>query len=85
MTDDRDGQRADDYRAELRSWLTRNYTDTLAAVLDDYPESVMFASDYPHGDGVFPGAATELLETGSLDEEQRRRVLSGNAERFYSI
>lgn len=57
----------------------------LSAMLASYPESVMFASDYPHGDGVFPGAASELLETTSLDEEQRARVLSGNAERFYAL
>ena len=46
---------------------------------------MMFASDYPHGDGVFPGAATELLETPALNEDQRERVLFKNAERFYSI
>ena len=57
----------------------------LAAVLEAYPESVLFASDYPHGDGVFPGATTELLETDLLDEAQRARVLHRNAERFYSI
>jgi len=47
--------------------------------------SVMFASDYPHGDGVFPGAATELVASRSLDEEQRDRVLFRNAERFYRL
>lgn len=57
----------------------------LAAMLADYPDSVMFASDYPHGDGVFPGAATELLETDALDRDQLERVLVRNAERFYSI
>lgn len=57
----------------------------LTATLEAYPDSVMFASDYPHGDGVFPGAATELLETPALNEDQRERVLFKNAERFYSI
>ena len=57
----------------------------LTATLDAYPDSVMFASDYPHGDGVFPGAATELLETKALNDDQRERVLFKNAERFYSI
>lgn len=57
----------------------------LSAVLDAYPEAVMFASDYPHGDGVFPGAAAELIETKSLTEAQRGRVLTDNAERFYKI
>ena len=57
----------------------------LSAMLDAYPDSVMFASDYPHGDGVFPGATAELIETDALNEEQRQRVLFGNARRFYAI
>ncbi len=57
----------------------------LGAMLEAYPDSVFFASDYPHGDGVFPGATTELLETDTFDEEQRARVLYRNAQRFYSI
>jgi predicted TIM-barrel fold metal-dependent hydrolase len=57
----------------------------LATMLEHYPDSVMFASDYPHGDGVFPGSTTELLETTALDELQRARVLYENARRFYSI
>jgi len=57
----------------------------LAAMLAAYPESVMFASDYPHGDGVFPGSTRELLETDALDERQRRAVLAGNARRCYGL
>lgn len=57
----------------------------LAAMLEDYPESVVFASDYPHGDGVFPGSTTALLETQVLDARQRRAVLSENAKRLYAI
>jgi len=57
----------------------------LASVLDAYPDSVMFASDYPHGDGVFPGAAKELLETDALNQNQLERVLYKNAEHFYNL
>ena len=57
----------------------------LNAMLDAYPDSVMFASDYPHGDGVFPGSTTELIETDSLSEERRRRVLVENARRCYGL
>jgi len=57
----------------------------LSAVLEAYPDSVMFASDYPHGDGIFPGATTELLETDSIDERQRASVLFENARRFYAL
>lgn len=57
----------------------------LRTMLEAYPGCVMFASDYPHGDGVFPGATAELLETRSLSDEQRADVLYRNAQRFYSI
>ena len=30
----------------------------LAAMLEAYPDSVVFASDYPHADGTFPGSTT---------------------------
>jgi predicted TIM-barrel fold metal-dependent hydrolase len=57
----------------------------LGAMLDAFPESVLFASDYPHGDGVFPGATAELLETDALTSDQRERVLYRNARHFYSL
>jgi predicted TIM-barrel fold metal-dependent hydrolase len=57
----------------------------LSAMLEAYPDSVLFASDYPHGDGVFPGATAELIETHVFDEEQRARVLYRNAQRLYSL
>ncbi len=54
----------------------------LAAMLERFPESVAFASDYPHPDATFPGAPTSLLETSALTDAQRRSVLSDNARRF---
>jgi predicted TIM-barrel fold metal-dependent hydrolase len=54
-------------------------------VLDAYPDCVVFASDYPHADGIFPGATKELLETEQLDDAQRHRVLHENAERLYGL
>jgi predicted TIM-barrel fold metal-dependent hydrolase len=57
----------------------------LGAMLEAYPGSVTFASDYPHGDGVFPGATAELLETEALDARQRAAVLRDNARRLYAL
>ena len=57
----------------------------LEATLAAFPESIVFASDYPHGDGVFPGATKELLETDRLDDAGRDAVLFGNARRLYEI
>jgi predicted TIM-barrel fold metal-dependent hydrolase len=57
----------------------------LALALSYYPQSVVFASDYPHADGTFPGSTKELLETPDLSPEERRRVMAGNAERLYGV
>jgi predicted TIM-barrel fold metal-dependent hydrolase len=57
----------------------------LDAVVAAYPQSVVFASDYPHGDGKFPGAPKELLDTPVLDDATRRAVLHDNACRLYSL
>ena len=54
-------------------------------MVERYPESVVFASDYPHADGTFPGATKELLEADALDDRAIRRVLRDNAFRLYGI
>lgn len=57
----------------------------LVPMLDAYPEAVMFASDYPHGDGIFPGSTRELLGSEVLDAKQKRRIFSDNARRCYGL
>ena len=57
----------------------------LDVMLDAYPESVVFASDYPHADGTFPGSTRALLETHDLDETATRRILRDNALRLYGL
>ena len=57
----------------------------LDVMLADFPDSVVFASDYPHGDCTFPGSTRELLETRLLDDDARRRILCDNALRLYGI
>jgi predicted TIM-barrel fold metal-dependent hydrolase len=47
---------------------------------------LMWASDYPHYDCVFPGAVNELREhCGSLSLEFRERIMGSNAGRCYGI
>jgi predicted TIM-barrel fold metal-dependent hydrolase len=57
----------------------------LQGVLDAYPESITFASDYPHGDGTFPGSTAELLATDALTPAQKRAVLHDNTRRLYAL
>lgn len=56
----------------------------LDAMLAAYPGSVVFASDYPHADGTFPGSTRPLLDA-DLDPVVRRAVLRDNARRLYGL
>ena len=48
---------------------------------------IMFASDYPHWDGAWPRASTELFEHNEkrLSERSMARVAGDNARRFYGL
>ena len=57
----------------------------LRTMLDRFGESVVFASDYPHADGIFPGSTDDLAATSELTDDQRQAVFVGNAERLYGL
>ena len=57
----------------------------LATMVAAYPDSVVFASDYPHADGTFPGSTADLLKTEELDHADIVRVLRDNARRLYGL
>jgi predicted TIM-barrel fold metal-dependent hydrolase len=57
----------------------------LDRMLAAFPDSVVFASDYPHGDCTFPGSTRALLETPALDGAARERILRANALRLYGL
>jgi predicted TIM-barrel fold metal-dependent hydrolase len=57
----------------------------LAGVLASFPDSVVFASDYPHADGIFPGATKGLVECRDLTEADKQRIFVTNATRLYSL
>ena len=50
----------------------------LAVMLDEYPDSIVFSSDYPHADGIFPGSTKELLESPERDVLQKALARSNN-------
>ena len=61
----------------------------LEVMLAEYPDSVVFASDYPHADGTFPGSTAGLLASESLGapnlENGLERVLLDNSLRLYGL
>jgi len=46
-------------------------------------DSVMFASDYPHWDGMFPYAVSTIRNRKDLSESAKKKILTDNAKRFY--
>jgi uncharacterized protein len=67
-----------------RSWLTFEIEEPgLASALEQgWADNVMFASDYPHFDAIYPGAVKCVEERG-LGDMLERKVLAANALTFY--
>ena len=60
----------------------------LLNVLADYvgPHKIMWATDYPHPDGFFPGAPDMVRnQLAGLSEETKRQVMGGGAKAFYGL
>jgi hypothetical protein len=57
-------------------------------VLADYigPHKILWATDYPHPDGFFPGAPDMVRQklTG-LSDNTHYQVLAGGAKGFYAL
>ncbi len=48
-------------------------------------DRMVFASDYWHWDGTFPGAVAEMTERKDVSERVKRKVLGENAARLYKL
>ena len=47
---------------------------------DDF---IIYASDYPHWDAIFPNSVTAISEREELPQATRQRILKDNAERLF--
>jgi len=48
-------------------------------------DTIIFASDYPHPDGIYPGVVAELADRDDLSEVSKAKILGSNAVRLYSL
>ena len=55
----------------------------IAAYLGD--DRVIWASDYPHPDAIFPGAVKALTERTDIPEVSKRKILGANAVALYGL
>ncbi|HTN73029.1 MAG TPA: amidohydrolase family protein, partial [Methylomirabilota bacterium] len=46
-------------------------------------DKVLFASDYPHWDGMFPYAVSTIRERKDISDSAKEHILRKNAQRFY--
>ena len=46
-------------------------------------DRILFASDYPHWDGMFPRVVSTIRGRTDVAEDAKQKILGGNAMRFY--
>jgi uncharacterized protein len=69
-------------------WISFEPVEGSLGVLADYigPNKIMWATDYPHADGFFPGAPDMVRERiKATSPETQRGILAGGALAFYGI
>lgn len=47
------------------------------------PDFVLFASDYPHWDGLYPNAVSTIVNRKDVSETAKQQIFGPNARRFY--
>jgi predicted TIM-barrel fold metal-dependent hydrolase len=69
-------------------WISFEPVEGSLRVLADYigPNKILWATDYPHPDGFFPGAPDMVRKNlQGLSEETQRQVMAGGAKAFYKL
>ncbi len=69
-------------------WISFEPVEGSIKVLADYigPHKILWATDYPHPDGFFPGAPKMIEERmKGLSTETRRQIMAGGAMGFYGL
>jgi predicted TIM-barrel fold metal-dependent hydrolase len=68
-------------------WISFEPVEGSLNVLADYigPNKILWATDYPHPDGFFPGAPAMIANRPELSEDTKRGVLAGGARAFYGL
>jgi len=48
-------------------------------------DKIVYASDYPHWDAMFPGSVAAISERDNLSDRAKRRILGENAQRYLRL
>ena len=70
---------------QRQCWISFEPVEGSLTHLVDYlgAHKILWATDYPHPDGFFPGAPAMIAE--KLSEENKRKVLAESAIQFYKL
>jgi len=68
-------------------WISFEPVEGSLSVLADYigPHKIMWATDYPHSDGFFPGAPDLIKNRPELSAETKHQIMAGGAIGFYRL
>ena len=68
-------------------WISFEPVEGSLNVLADYigPHKILWATDYPHPDGFFPGAPAMIADRPELSAETKHQILAGGAMQFYGL
>ena len=68
-------------------WISFEPVEGSLSVLAEYigPHKILWATDYPHPDGFFPGAPAMIAGRPGLSAEAKRQILAGGAMGFYAL
>ena len=68
-------------------WISFEPVEGALDVLADYigPNKILWATDYPHADGFFPGAPAMISRRPGLSEATKHGILAGGAMGFYGL
>ena len=70
---------------QRQCWISFEPVEGSLSHLADYlgPTKILWATDYPHADGFFPGAPAMIAE--KLPKKNKRKVLAESAMQFYKL
>ena len=68
-------------------WISFEPVERSLNVLADYigPHKILWATDYPHPDGFFPGAPKMIADRPELSATTKAAILGGGARAFYKL
>ncbi len=68
-------------------WIAIEPVEGSLNVLAEYigPNKILWATDYPHPDGFFPGAPKMIADRPELSDQAKRGILAGGDKALYKL